>query len=515
VLAGFAEGVALVSIAVDKYVVGMADNFSKMAYASQQMNTSVRNLQTVEFAARAVGVSGDAAAAGLQNMARAIRSNPGLNGLLGGLGIKPGQDTSRTQSALYHRIAKMPRYMALQIAGQFGLDSDTTNQVLNNLPEYDKAQKAHEARMRKAGLNPDDDAKRAVEFERNLNTLEDDVDILKEIIGSKFLPLVDKLVRGMTVVAGVMTTHPNLTAFGGLAGLLGGGWAAKKVTGWGLRKIGTSIGLRGGAAAGELAEGGAGGAAVIPFVVPIVVGVLAALGIAWVLKKSGALDKMQKFGEAHSVASVFHAATSKAGWQAEGTAAMGFVSWLKSKEGLRHRLYGSLEGGAASIGYGHKLKPGEHFGSLTTEQANALFQSDLAAAGGVVSKLTKGLNLSQGWRDALTDYQFNSGNLAGAHILLRKLRAGDLDGAARAFELYGGYHDGKGGFHPGGSDAISTTLLNRRLGDEKMARGVSINQKTDIHVTGGSDPEATGRSVMRTQKHVNADLARNAAGAPG
>jgi hypothetical protein len=47
------------------------------------------------------------------------------------------------------------------------------------------------------------------------------------------------------------------------------------------------------------------------------------------------------------------------------------------------------------------------------------------------------------------------------------------------------------------------------LGRGGDTNGVTFNQKTDIHVTGGSDPAATGAAVGREQNRVNSDIIRN------
>lgn len=41
----------------------------------------------------------------------------------------------------------------------------------------------------------------------------------------------------------------------------------------------------------------------------------------------------------------------------------------------------------------------------------------------------------------------------------------------------------------------------------------TVQQKTDIHIQGGADPQATGRAVAREQGRVNADMTRNLRGA--
>lgn len=50
-------------------------------------------------------------------------------------------------------------------------------------------------------------------------------------------------------------------------------------------------------------------------------------------------------------------------------------------------------------------------------------------------------------------------------------------------------------------------------GGNTTTHSISINQKTDIHVTGGSDPYQAGLAVRREQEAVNFQMARNAEGA--
>jgi lysozyme len=103
---------------------------------------------------------------------------------------------------------------------------------------------------------------------------------------------------------------------------------------------------------------------------------------------------------------------------------------LKRSEGLRSQTYLDVAG-IPTIGFGHRVQPGEHFASeITTAQAEAVLAHDVQAAEQAVSRLVK-VPLTQGQFDALVDFVFNLGaaRLAGS-TLLRYLNEGKYGDAA-------------------------------------------------------------------------------------
>ena len=115
---------------------------------------------------------------------------------------------------------------------------------------------------------------------------------------------------------------------------------------------------------------------------------------------------------------------------------------IKQCEGFRSHVYRDLTG-HPTIGYGHKLTPGEAFPAGVTQQtAEALLERDVQTTEAEVASLVK-VQLTQGQIDALVDFTFNlgSGRLAGS-TLLRLLNAGEHD-AAGAQLLRWDYADGK------------------------------------------------------------------------
>jgi GH24 family phage-related lysozyme (muramidase) len=96
-----------------------------------------------------------------------------------------------------------------------------------------------------------------------------------------------------------------------------------------------------------------------------------------------------------------------------------FVTFVKSLENERRAFYepeASVDGGAETIGYGHKIKRGENFGRITEREAARLLLQDLATARQAVDAYIKDVygvqvQLSQKQAEMLTEFAFNLGSL--------------------------------------------------------------------------------------------------------
>ena len=103
---------------------------------------------------------------------------------------------------------------------------------------------------------------------------------------------------------------------------------------------------------------------------------------------------------------------------------------LKQSEGFRGSTYLDVAG-LPTIGYGHKLLPGESYpNGIAEAQATLILSRDVALSEGAVNRLVRA-TLTQGQFDALVDFVFNlgQGRLASS-TLLKDLNAGQSEAAA-------------------------------------------------------------------------------------
>jgi lysozyme len=106
------------------------------------------------------------------------------------------------------------------------------------------------------------------------------------------------------------------------------------------------------------------------------------------------------------------------------------LNLLKNAEGFRGHAYLDVAG-LPTIGYGHRILPGEPFlNGIDEAHAANLLAGDVHEAELAVTRLVKA-PLTQGQFDALVDFVFNlgAGRLA-ASTLLKELNAGRYDLAA-------------------------------------------------------------------------------------
>lgn len=191
-----------------------------------------------------------------------------------------------------------------------------------------------------------------------------------------------------------------------------------------------------------------------------------------------------------------------------GTITGGAAGTIKAAEGFSAKVYRDIAGNP-TIGYGHKLLPGETFaGGVTQQGAAALLAQDTAAARDAVLRMVK-VALTSNQLSALTDLVYNvgPGALAGS-TLLKNLNAGNYAGAADEFVKFN---------HAmvGGQLQTVDALTSRRLADRDLFNkpDVSMNQTTNIHIDGVSDPNEAGKVVASQQTRINGDLIRNLSGA--
>lgn len=108
------------------------------------------------------------------------------------------------------------------------------------------------------------------------------------------------------------------------------------------------------------------------------------------------------------------------------------IQFIADYEDFYFKPYRGLDYQNETIGYGHVIKPGEHFNPMTKDEAKALLRKDLAAFVSIVNGFVANLNLSQNQFDALISFAYNCGVTAlQSSTLLRDIKAGADDETIR------------------------------------------------------------------------------------
>ncbi len=139
------------------------------------------------------------------------------------------------------------------------------------------------------------------------------------------------------------------------------------------------------------------------------------------------------------------------------------VQFVADEEGYVGTVYRDIAG-HETIGYGHRLRPGEVYTALTRDEALLLMRADIRTAEAAVDRCVR-VPLTQGQYDALVSFAFNLGGGAlASSTLLRMLNTRDYEGAAGQFGRWCKARIG-------GVLTTSAVLLRRRRREAAMFRG--------------------------------------------
>lgn len=182
-----AKGTLAVGVAAQALVVQFARSMESLYYSSRKAESTAGNLQAIAYGGKQVGVDMKGM---VENVARALRLNPGLTGLLNSLGVKvEGRDRSDVLMDMVGALKGMPHYVAAQYASLFGIDPDS---LLLMEEGYDKMKAA--AALRKqmaadAGLDMTAAAEAGLEYANMLDQITESGKILKDVVALALLPV--------------------------------------------------------------------------------------------------------------------------------------------------------------------------------------------------------------------------------------------------------------------------------------------------------------------------------------
>ncbi len=113
-----------------------------------------------------------------------------------------------------------------------------------------------------------------------------------------------------------------------------------------------------------------------------------------------------------------------------------FLAYMKDVEGFRSAPYQDI-GGVWHIGYGHRIKRGEAFVSLTDREATVLLKADLKVAYAIASRQL-GFEPTGDLAEIAVDYTFNGCPPVKFPKFFKAVIAGDRVGMEREYKRRAG-----------------------------------------------------------------------------
>jgi len=111
------------------------------------------------------------------------------------------------------------------------------------------------------------------------------------------------------------------------------------------------------------------------------------------------------------------------------------LNFIAGLEGFSSKVYNDVAG-LPTIGYGHLIKEGENFTTITKTQALQLLKSDVGFAVAAINKYVK-VSLNQSQFDALTSFAYNVGTAHfSASSLLGNVNAGNRSSIENSFMMW-------------------------------------------------------------------------------
>lgn len=171
----------------------IAHQMENLYYASQRTGETVGNLMALRYAAGQIGLTAEQAQASIESFTRTLRLNPGTRSLLGQLGVT-GKNPTEMFESFIGKLKHMQPYIAAQYAALFGIDPDTLLMLENGLSKLQAEQDKYRTRLRAFGLDPEQAAQAGKDFDNSVRKLTNDFSLMWTVIESKLAPVLSPLI---------------------------------------------------------------------------------------------------------------------------------------------------------------------------------------------------------------------------------------------------------------------------------------------------------------------------------
>lgn len=201
-IGGLAKIAAGAALAVTTMTTLFARSMENLYYSSRRAESGAGNLQAYEFAARQAGLGAGSMTKTIESLASALRSDPGLQGLIESFGIPvTGRDKADVAIDLVDALRRMPFYVGSQFASLFGIGPDEYLLLTEGLDKIKEAAALRKQMAKDAGVDADAAARTAVAYQNLFRVLTEKIGLLKDAFAESMLPTATKFVE--TLIKGV------------------------------------------------------------------------------------------------------------------------------------------------------------------------------------------------------------------------------------------------------------------------------------------------------------------------
>lgn len=191
---GLGKSILGVATATQAMVSLFAYQMEKLYYASKRTDSTVGNIQALEYAGKQIGISGGAMTASLEAMGRALRSQPALAGVLNQLGVRvSGRDRSDVLKDMVTQLSKMPFNVAEQYASMFGMSGDQLFMLIQGREEMEKADAERKQMAADMGIDSEAAALAGKEYANTWGKILMQVGLFKDALSIALLPKMQEI----------------------------------------------------------------------------------------------------------------------------------------------------------------------------------------------------------------------------------------------------------------------------------------------------------------------------------
>ncbi|WP_332116078.1 M15 family metallopeptidase [Azorhizobium caulinodans] len=195
--AAIAASMTAAAAAISATVLKIASDFDALYFAAQRSNATVASIKSLSYALSQVGGSSGQAAAAIEGVATALRTNPGTEGFLKSLGVATRENGRlRETGAIIHDIVEVlktkPYYVSAQIARVLGIDEKTWNITVSNWGKIEEFQEEYRRQAKAMGVDPDKAAESSNKLMTSFRQLQTTVSLTLDKIITDLQPVLSR-----------------------------------------------------------------------------------------------------------------------------------------------------------------------------------------------------------------------------------------------------------------------------------------------------------------------------------